>query len=85
LHDPIIVEKQNGIRLTAKPEVLAQQRFEMPTVEMESEVAYEANLIRIAPHRHVGRHEHCMAGIITCSTSGSVQVDAGLTVTTDLL
>jgi len=85
LLDAIIVEEKNGVRLTAPPEVFTQQRFEMPTVEMESEVAYELNLIRIAPHGHVGRHEHCMAGIVTCSRSGSVQVDARLTVSTHLL
>jgi hypothetical protein len=85
LLDAIVVEEKNGVRLTAPPEVFTQQRFEMPTVEMESEVAYELNLIRIAPYGHVGRHEHCMAGIVTCSRSGSVQVDARLTVSTDLL
>jgi len=85
LLDAIIVEEKNGVRLTAPPEVFTQQRFEMPTVEMESEVAYELNLIRIAPYGHVGRHEHCMAGVVTCSRSGSVQVDARLTVSTDLL
>jgi len=85
LHDAIIVEEKNGVRLTAPPEVFTQQRFEMSTVEVESEVAYELNLIRIAPYSHVGRHEHCMAGIITCSRSGSVQVDAWLTVSTYLL
>jgi len=85
LLDAIIVEEKNGVRLTAPPEVFTQQRFEMPTVEMESEVAYELNLIRIAPYGHVGRHEHCMAGVVTCSRSGSVQVDARLTVSTHLL
>jgi hypothetical protein len=85
LHDAIVVEGKNGIRLTAPSEVFTQQRFEMPTVELKSEVAYELNLIRIAPYSHVGRHEHCMAGIITCSRSGSVQVDAWLTVSTYLL
>jgi len=84
LRDAIIVEEKNGIRLTAPPEVFTQERFEMPTVEMESEVAYELNLIRIAPYGRVGRHEHCMAGIVTCSRSGSVQVDARLTVSTHL-
>jgi hypothetical protein len=76
LHDAIVVEGKNGIRLTAPSEVFTQQRFEMPTVELKSEVAYELNLIRIAPYSHVGRDEHCMAGVITCSRSGSVQVDA---------
>jgi hypothetical protein len=49
LHDAIVVEGKNGIRLTAPSEVFTQQRFEMPTVELKSEVAYELNLIRIAP------------------------------------
>src|SRR5258708_14384626 len=57
----------------------------MPAVEMESEVSYELNLIRIAPYRHVGRHEHCVAGIVTRSRSGTVQVDARLTISTYLL
>src|SRR5258708_16719412 len=57
----------------------------MPAVEMESEVSYELNLIRIAPYSHVGRHEHCVSGIVTRSRSGSVQVDARLTISTYLL
>jgi len=57
----------------------------MPAVEMESEVTYELNLIRIAPYGHVRRHEHCVAGVVTCSRSGSVQVDPRLTVPTYLL
>jgi len=85
LLDAIIVEEKNGVRLTAPPEVFTQQRFEMPTVEMESEVAYELNLIRIAPYSHVGRNEQCVAGIVTCPRSCSVQVDARLTVSTYLL